>query len=135
MNTKHWKNEAQNAGISWDILREAYAELRGCERQAVERLWESRMTAWAYLPCPSAGAFKSKYRASFEGGDYDSIPGFDDVAKELANTEIPELGSDDPAASLWELISEPKRQLPPADDTMAEAFDLALERAADVVPF
>ncbi len=134
MDTKHWKNEAQNAGISWDILREAYAELRCSEKQAVERLWETRMIAWKSLG-PSGGAFKSKNRAAFEGGDYNSIQGFDDVAKELANTEIPELGSDDPAAALWELVSEPKRQLPPADDTMAEAFDLALVRAADVVPF
>lgn len=134
MDTKHWKNEAQNAGLTWDLLRETYGELRACEKLSVQRLWESRMTAWKSLG-PSGGAFKSKYRAAFKGGDYDMIPGFDDVAKELANTEIPELGTADPSAALWELVSEPKRQLPPADETMAEAFDLALERAADVVPF
>jgi hypothetical protein len=50
---------------------------------------------------------------------------FDDVARELAATELPELGEDDPAAELWALVNGDAPEMPPA----AETFERALDRA------
>ena len=138
MNTGHWKARAADEGISWEVVREAYAEMREAEIMQVQRTWETREIAWKSLPCGHGGKLKWKYRRAFEGGDMTMIPGFDDVAKELAATEIPELGQDNPAEALWDLIVPAKPQLPAADDTMADAFELALERVSqdlEAVPF
>lgn len=131
MNTAHWKNEAATMGLDWGLVLECYRELRYSEQIARARKWETRELAWATLPMGHGGRLKRAYREAFEGGDYTMIPHFDDVAKELANTEIPELGCDDPAAALWELITAPKDVMPPADDTMREAIDRALELTAE----
>lgn len=135
MNTSKWKTEAAEIGVRWDVVLECYRELRYHEQLARTRKWEIRELAWKTLPMGHGGRLKRAYREAFEGGDMTMIPGFDDVAKELANTEIPELGQDDPATALWDLITAPKDNMPPADETMRLAFDRALEmtvEAADV---
>jgi hypothetical protein len=135
MKTADWKAEAVSMGLSWSLVLDCYRELRHYEQMARQRKWESRELAWKALPMGHGGRLKRAYRDAFDGGDMTMIPGFDDVAKELANTELPELGQDDPAAALWDLITAPKDLMPPADETMRLAFDRALEltvEAADV---
>lgn len=135
MNTTKWKAEAAEMGLEWSVVLECYRELRQYEQMARQRKWETRELAWKTLPMGHGGRLKRAYREAFEGGDMTMIPGFDDVAKELANTEIPELGQDDPATALWELVTAQKDNMPPADETMREAIDRALEltvEAADV---
>jgi len=131
MNTTKWKAEAAAMGLEWSTVLECYRELRECEQMARARKWESRELAWQTLPMGHGGRLKRAYRDAFEGGDMTMIPGFDDVAKELANTEIPELGQDDPATALWELITAPKDNMPSADATMREAIERALELTVD----
>jgi hypothetical protein len=131
MNTAKWKAEAASLGLSWSLVLECYRELRGYEQLARQRKWESREIAWSYLPLKHGGRLKRAYREAFEGGDCTMIPGFDDVAKELANTEIPELGQDDPATALWDLITAPKDMMPTADETMSQAIDRAIELTAE----
>jgi hypothetical protein len=135
MNAAKWKTEAETMGLSWGLVLECYRELRHYEHVTRARKWEIRELAWKTLPMGHGGRLKRAYREAFDGGDMTLIPGFDDVAKELANTEIPELGQDDPAAALWDLITAPKDLMPPADETMRHAIDRALElnvEAADV---
>jgi len=135
MKTADWKAEAASLGLSWSLVLECYRELRHYEQLARQRKWEARELAWKTLPMGHGGRLKRAYREAFEGGDCTMIPGFDDVAKELANAEIPELGQDEPAVALWDLITAPKDMMPPADETMRHAIDRALDltvEAADV---
>jgi len=131
MNTAKWKAEAATLGLKWGVVLECYRELRHYEQLARTRKWEIRELAWKTLPMGHGGRLKRAYREAFEGGDMTMIPRFDDVAKELANTEIPELGQDDPATALWDLITAPKDTMPPADETMREAIEHALEMTVD----
>lgn len=131
MNTAKWKAEAATMGLEWGMVLDCYRELRHHEQLARTRKWEIRELAWKTLPMRHGGRLKRAYREAFEGGDMTMIPGFDDAAKELANTEIPELGQDDPAAALWELITAPKDNMPPADETMREAIERAVEMTVD----
>lgn len=78
----------------------------------------------------NGGAFALANRHATTIGDRTNVPGFDDCAKALAETELPELGRDDPAAALWELITQTPPAMPPADETMAAA----IERAAAEKP-
>lgn len=133
MKTAEFKAEAADRGISWDVVREHYAELREYDMRRLERTWESRAIAWKALPCGHGGKLKRKYRKAFDGGDMTMIPGFDDVAKELAATDIPELGTDNPAEALWDLIVPNKPQATPAAEIMREAMELALETVAEDV--
>jgi hypothetical protein len=145
MQTNKWKQQAAEMGLEWATVRACYRELREMEVMARQLKWEARSIAWKTLAKGHGGRLKMAYRKAFTTGDMTMIPGFDSVAKELAACEIPQLGTDDPATALWDLVTANKDNLPPADETMREALERALELkveaaecaavADDTVPF
>jgi len=129
MKTAEYKERAAAAGIPWEIVRGIYSELRQHEKSALERAIESRRVAFSYLGYAHGGQYKLAKREAFNGGDMTNIRGFDDVAKELAAAEIPELGADDPATALWELVSSDAPTLPQSVETWERAFERAAKEA------
>lgn len=125
MNTAAHKKTAAEHGLEWSIVRGIYCELRELETLRIARTLEARKIAFATLSHKHGGRYKLAHRGAFAGGDRSMLPHFDDVAQELARTEIPELGNDDPAAALWELISSPAPALPSADEIMRRALNQA----------
>ena len=131
MNTAAHKQAAANLGLEWSIVRAIYSEMRELETMSVARTLETRRIAYAAMGHKHGGTFKLANRHGCTIGDQTNIAGLDDVARELSNTEIPELGQDDPTAALYELLTAPAPVLPTADDTMRAAIDRA---AAELVP-
>jgi excisionase family DNA binding protein len=135
MRTTEHKNAAAELGLEWSAVRAIYAELREFETAAIARTLEARKIAFAYLGVKHAGQFQFKNRHATTTGDATNVRGFDDIARELAAGEIPELGADDPAAALWDLVTAPAPVLPTADETMRKAIDkAAAEAPAAAVP-
>jgi hypothetical protein len=131
MNTQQHKQTAAEMGLDWSIVRAIYSEMRELETMGIARTLEARRIAYAALGHRHGGTFKMANRHAVTIGDQTNLRAFDDVARELANTDIPELGHDDPAAALYDLVTAPAPVLPTADETMAAAIDRA---AAEIVP-
>jgi hypothetical protein len=131
MNTQQHKQTAAEMGLDWSVVRAIYSEMRELETMGIARTLEARRIAYAALGHRHGGTFKMANRHAVTIGDRTNLRAFDDVARELANTDIPELGQDDPAAALYELVTAPAPVLPTADETMAAAIDRA---AAEIVP-
>lgn len=131
MNTQEHKNTAAAMGLEWSIVRSIYAEMRELETMSIARTLEARRIAYAAMGHKHGGTFKLANRHGCTIGDQTNIAGLDDVARELSNTEIPELGQDDPTAALYELLTAPAPVLPTADDTMRAAIERA---AAEFTP-
>ena len=125
MQTAAHKKAAADLGLDWSHVRAIYCELRELETARIARTLEMRRAAFQAFSHKHGGRYKLAHRQAFNGGDMTSLPHFDEVAQELASTDIPELGQDDPAAALWQLISEPAPHLPTADETMRQAIDMA----------
>lgn len=125
MQTAAHKQTAASLGLDWSVVRAIYSELRELEALGVARTLEARRVAFAALGHKHGGTFKFANRHATTIGDATNVRGFDDVARELASTDIPELGHDDPAAALWDLVTSPAPTLATADETMARAIDRA----------
>jgi len=134
MQTAAHKKTAADMGLDWSLVRSIYSELRDLETLRIARTLEARKIAFSSLSHRHGGQYKLAHRDAFRGGDMTNLPHFDDVAKELAAGEIPELGQEDPAAALWELISTPAPVLPSADDTMRRAIETAAANRPAVQP-
>jgi hypothetical protein len=122
MQTADHKQTAADLGLEWSAVRAVYSELRELETLRIARTLEIRKLAFKSLGVAHGGQFQFKNRHACTIGDACNVVGFDDVARELANTEIPELGQDDPSAALWEIVSGPAPVLPTADETMSAAI-------------
>jgi hypothetical protein len=131
MDIQKHKQTAAEMGLDWSVVRAIYSEMRELETMGIARTLEARRIAYAALGHRHGGTFKMANRHAVTIGDQTNLRAFDDVARELAATDIPELGQDDPAAALYELVTAPAPVLPTADETMAAAIDRA---AADAVP-
>ena len=131
MDIQKHKQTAAEMGLDWSVVRAIYSEMRELEAMGIARTLEARRIAYAALGHRHGGTFKMANRHAVTIGDHTNLRAFDDVARELANTDIPELGQDDPAAALYELVTAPAPVLPTADETMAAAIDRA---AAEIVP-
>jgi hypothetical protein len=125
MKTSEMKAAAETAGLDWKALKAIYDEMREHDRGAIERPSEMRRIAFAALGHGHGGRWKMANRHATTDGDMSNVRHFDDVARQLAATELPELGADDPAAELWALVTGDAPELPPA----AETFERALDRA------
>jgi hypothetical protein len=141
MNTAKHKQTAAELGLEWSHVRAIYSELRELQTLRIARTLEARKIAFSYLGVKHGGQFQFKHRHATTIGDRCNVGRFDDVAKELAAAEIPELGTDDPAAALWELVTAPAPVLPAADETMRRAIEQAAaekpaaEPVADLADF
>ena len=125
MKPSEMKERADAAGLDWPAVKAIYDELRAAERAAIERPIEARRIAYAALGHAHGGRWKLANRHATTDGDMANVRHFDDVARELAATELPELGEADPAAELWALVNGDAPELPPA----VETFERALDRA------
>jgi hypothetical protein len=135
MQTATHKKNAAELGLEWSTVRAVYSELRELETLRIARTLEIRKTAFHALGVAHGGQFQWKNRHATTIGDAANVRGLDDVARELANTEIPELGQDDPAAVLWEIVSAPAPSMPTADETMSAAIArAAADRPAAAPP-
>jgi hypothetical protein len=134
MNTAAHKQRAHELGLDWSIVRAIYSEMREMETLAVARTLEARRIAFQALGHKHGGTFKMANRHATTIGDATNVRHFDDVARELAATELHELGHDDPAAALWDLVTAPAPVLATADETMAQAIDRAAVEPATSSP-
>lgn len=125
MKTHEMKAAAEAAGLDWTAVRAIYDEMRAADREAVQRPTEMRRIAFAALGHGHGGRWKLANRHATTDGDAANVRHFDDVARELAATELPELGCDDPAAALWAIVTSDATEMPSAADT----FSRAMERA------
>jgi len=130
METQKHKETAAALGLEWQTVREIYREMRAMAAAGIADRIEARRIAFAALGARNGGAFQLAHRHATTVGDRSNVKGLDDAARELAETELPELGRDDPSAALWELITTAPPAMPPADETMAAA----IERAAGEKP-
>lgn len=125
MKPNEMKAAAEAAGLDWPAVKAIYDEMRSIDRQAIERPAEMRRIAFAALGHGHGGRWKLANRHATTDGDMANVRHFDDVARQLAETELPELAGDDPAAELWALVTGEAPELPPAADTFARALDRA----------
>lgn len=125
MKPNEMKAAAEAAGLDWPAVKAIYDEMRSIDRQAIERPAEMRRIAFAALGHGHGGRWKLANRHATTDGDMTNVRHFDDVARQLAETELPELAGDDPAAELWALVTGEAPELPPAADTFARAMDRA----------
>lgn len=125
MKQSEMKAAAETAGLDWQAVKAIYDEMREHDRAAVERPVEMRRVAFAALGHGHGGRWKLANRRATTDGDMANVKHFDDVARELAATELPELGSADPAAELWALVTGEAPELPPAAETFGRALDRA----------
>jgi hypothetical protein len=130
MKPSEMKERAAAAGLDWPAVKAIYDELRAAERASIERPIEARRIAFAALGHGHGGRWKLANRHATTDGDLTNVRHFDDVARELSATELPELGADDPAAELWALVNGDAPEMPPA----AETFERALDRARIEAP-
>lgn len=130
MKQAEMKAAAAAAGLDWPAVKAIYDELREADRLAIERPVEMRRIAFAALGAGGhGGRWKLANRHAMAAGDQTNIRHFDCVARELSQTELPELGSDDPAAALYELVSTDAPTMPTAADTFERAMAVAIETA------
>jgi hypothetical protein len=134
MDIQKHKQTAAEMGLDWSVVRAIYSEMRELETMGIARTLEARRIAYAALGHRHGGTFKMANRHAVTIGDQTNLRAFDDVARELANTDIPELGQDDPAAALYELVTAPAPVLPTADETMAAAINRAAAEIAPAAP-
>lgn len=133
MKQSDMKAAAAAAGLDWPAVKAIYDEMREADRLTIERPAEIRRLAFAALGHGHGGRWKLANRHATSDGDMTNVRHFDDVARQLAATEIPELGSDDPAAELWRLVTMDAPEMPPAADTFARAMIVA-EKTAPAAP-
>ncbi|NDC96309.1 DNA-binding protein [bacterium] len=126
-----FKAAAAEYGLDWPAVRGLYDSMRAEELAQHGRQLELRAEAFRRISGDEhGGRFKLAHRAEFGGGDHATIPGFDEVAAELAG-EYPEaLGTETAADDLWSILTTPAPEAPPAADCMARA----LERARQECP-
>lgn len=126
-----FKAAAVERGIDWSSARSLYDSMRAEELAQHDRQAEFRREAYRRLSGDEhGGRFKVGHRKEFNGGDHTTIPGFDVVAESM-RAEYPEfLGAETAAAELWDMLTTPAPEPPPAADTMRRA----LERAAEECP-
>lgn len=134
MKTADHKTAAADAGLEWSTVRAVYSELRELETLRIARTLEIRKVAFKALGVAHGGQFQFKNRHACTIGDATNVRAFDDVARELSHTEIPELGQDDPSAALWEIVSAPAPSMPTAYETMAAAIARAAADRPAVQP-
>lgn len=131
MNLSEFKAAAAERGIDWQSLRGLYDSMRAEETAAHDRRRALVSAAYAALRGDSrGGAYKAGHRHEFAGGDYSSLPGFDEVSAALAAEFSDLLPADNPAPELWAILTEPAPEAPAAADCMARA----LERGAAECP-
>ena len=131
------KAEAKAAGVTWAEIKDAYAEVKQAEWAKRERPDAIRREAWAMEMAghPRSHAFwrhgfLSKYgRKLAKGADHTIVPGYDDMAQELA-AEFPEFDNDHGTEDLFELLLSPREPMPRAEQLYREAFELAEYRKA-----
>lgn len=115
MKQSEMKAAAAAAGLDWPAVKAIYDELREADRLAIERPVEMRRIAFAALGAGGhGGRWKLANRHAMAAGDQANIRHFDCVARELSQTELPELGSDDPAAALYDLVATDATEMPTA---------------------
>jgi hypothetical protein len=130
MNTNEHKQRAEQLGLEWSAVLSIYREARELEAAEVARVNGIRSAAVAFMGFDHAGQFKLARRAAMTTGDQTGLRGFDVVAAHLAATIAPELGTADPAATLYEMLAAPAPAMADAEDAMAAAIDRAAELAA-----
>ena len=125
------------------ILQEAYREIKAAEIQKRERPNEIRATAWTCYKANSPGCWpfwRHGFYATFKarlarGADYTIIPGYDEIAQEIA-TEFPEYAGDDGTERLWDFLLSPYDKMPSRDEMLRKAADLVADTDTDSqVPF
>ena len=126
MTLSEFKAATIERGIDWSAARALYDSIRADELAQRDRATEFRREAYRRLSGDEhGGRFKLAHAREFGGGDYTTIPGFDVMAASL-RAEYPEfVGAETAAADLWEVITAPAPEAPPAADTMRRALDRA----------
>ena len=131
MTLSQLKQTAAEYGLEWSAVRAVYDSIRAADMTQHDRNVAFLDSAFTRLNgSNNAGHWKARYRKELNGGDYASIPGFDETADGLA-AEYPDIISTDSACQdLWTMVSGPAPEPP----TSESAADRTIERALEECP-
>jgi len=125
------KKAAAEHGLDWEAARAVYDSERAADMAAAADYRGFLETAYSRLfGSTNGGHFKAANRREFAGGDYATIPGFDETADSMVGEFPTYLSADNASAELWAAISSPAPEPP----TAAAAADRALVRALAECP-
>jgi excisionase family DNA binding protein len=125
------KTAAAEHGLDWEAVRAVYDSERAADMTAAADYRGFLETAYARLfGSTNGGHFKAANRRELSGGDYTTIPGFDETADSMVREFPTYLSPDNASAELWAAVSTPAPDAPSA----AAAADRALVRALEECP-
>lgn len=134
------RQQIRDKGLRQSEVRAIYSDLRKQQREELEWEWSIRQWVWnRYAYSVGSRSFWRhgmwvKYRAAFEEGDMDQIPGWDTAAQALLY-EFPGFADEGEASQkLFDLIREPHTRLPSIEETWQQAI-AACETETAAVPF
>lgn len=125
------RREVNARGLDWAAVQAAYSELKQTERDQRERPNEVRQAAW----CMAVGSTPASWpfwRHGFEarwgrklarGSDYSCVPGYDEIAQQIAG-EFPEYDTDDGTERLFDFLFSPYDRMPDRETIYRKAMDL-----------
>ena len=126
------RQEARRRGLDWAAVEAAYREVKAMEREKREHPNEIRASAWMLYTASSPGCWdfwRHGFLARFghrlaRGADHTIIPGYDEIAQQIA-TMYPDFAGDDDTARLWDFLLSPYDRLPSREEMYRKALELA----------
>lgn len=125
------RREAQDRGLRWPDVQDAYRHVKSIEWEKREQPNEVRQTAWALLNAHSPGCwpfwrhgFYARYGHKIaRGADHTCVPGYDEISQEIG-WQFPEYADDEGTERLWDFLFSPYDKLPTREEMYRDAMDL-----------
>lgn len=126
------RREAQDRGLRWADVADAYREIKALEWEKRQRPNEVRQHAWMMATASVPGCW-SFWRHGFsarwgrklaKGQDYTCVPGYDEIGQQIG-TAFAEYGGDDGTEQLFEFLFSPYDKLPERTELYRKALEMA----------
>lgn len=137
------RKQAKEAGIPWREVLAAKRDVQAIHEARQQFIDEVRQSAFRKLTGRRDRFWmifghtldKTYSRWFHNGGDYDSIPGFDTTARSVF-LECPGLCAceEDASEALWDFLTNQPFRIPSNEELYKEAFDM-LSSSVETVPF
>ena len=128
---REFYQEARARGLKWPDVIAVYRELKQTERDRREYPNAIRSTAWMIATASTPGSwpfwrhgFASRWGRKVAEGDHTLVPGYDEIAQQIA-TAFPEYAGDDGTERLFDFLFSPYDRLPSRAEMLRKALDLA----------
>lgn len=125
------RREAQERGLGWSDVQDAYREVKAREWEKRQRPNEIREHAWMMHTASVPGCWpfwRHGFLARFgrqlaRGKDHTCVPGYDEIGQQIG-TAFGEYAGDDGTERLWEFLFSPYDKLPSREELYRKAMDL-----------